>query len=594
VLVRREVLAVKRARIALVAFFVVIAVVHALVASWTPVQADDWLHWIWSGRHDGDSSRAVVGAFVTTHFEFSDMISFVLARCREFHVLVSPAVGVLLVIGIFVVAMRRLPTATWRDLLGVALASALIWIAQPHAGVTWFYTQSVALHVYGVAAALWFVAPFRCGWNVRRWMWPVLALVGYCVGTSTPAIATATLVGVVIAIRNLPRARWMWFALGGLAIGTVINYVRPPWIEFGRVFRRGFEPNLILMKLPIEMVGRVISLIAALVLVDLCLAAAGRARASLDGCPDPKDGARWLAGWFVTSVWCLFGPHHYEATFLPATCMIVIAALPYLMWLASSKPIRYVIVGFAIGVHVVVWATVLTTYHKVGKEADVRMAILQHEAKSDRIPQLEPYSQVLPSSWFFGEDLALTRLRQLVALDVFKIPDIRLESFRRLELNPGIKLELEIDGPSAAELQAAAVPRWSTVISVAREQFERLVKRLRTITSQPITARLVVKNVNFPERGERPLLVAWSERGDVVSPRTAISPIDENNEYTMKLYGDDVKLFNEAWIVHDGTSTKTPYRNGSPRARPMTAQRNVVVLCNAERCLAADAFIPRF
>ena len=203
---------------ALIGFLAAIALVHALVAFWTPVQGDAWLHWVWAGRHP----EGGVGAWLLAHLAFADAIGYVLARFAWVHVVVSPLAAVALVVGTCTIALRRLPRATSDDLLALGLVSALIRIAQPHAGMAWFYTPSVASHVYGAAIAVWLVAAARCGWTVS---WPLAIVASYCVGTSTRAIALVTLVAVVILAR---RQRSMRILVGALAVATLFGFIRAP------------------------------------------------------------------------------------------------------------------------------------------------------------------------------------------------------------------------------------------------------------------------------------------------------------------------------------------------------------------------------
>ena len=59
-----------------IAFFVTMAVVFSIVAVWTPVQGDGWLHWVWAGRHPGAS----VGTWLLAHSSSADAFGYVLAR----------------------------------------------------------------------------------------------------------------------------------------------------------------------------------------------------------------------------------------------------------------------------------------------------------------------------------------------------------------------------------------------------------------------------------------------------------------------------------------------------------------------------------
>jgi len=574
---------------ALFTFMVAVAVVHALIAGWTPIQGDDWNHWIWVGEHK-DSG---IGAFIVTHLSFSDAVSFVLARHRWFHTLVTPMVFVALVLGLYTVAMRRLPRATYDDLFGLALTYALLWLGQPSAGVTFFYTANTAPLVYGVTVAIWFIAPFRCGWTPRGAWLPVLAVAGYLAGTSTRAIATAALVGVIIALYRGPRARWMWVAFGGFLGGVLLGYAIPPWLEVPRVVRRGIDPNLVLLKLSFEEIGEIVSMVLAFYLLDVCLGALKRARAPIEERPETRDTLRWFIAWFATSIWCLFGPHYTEAMLLPATCMIAIAALPYLMWLARSRTIRILLVVLAVAVPAIAWSIALVKYHRFGREGAERLQILE-TTKPGEIAVIAPYSQTLESFWFMGEDLGAARLRQLIALEAFDLRSIDMfPTHRRMELDPDLQLELEVEGLTPEQLAAAQPPKfWASDVGAARRQFEQFVRRLKRIVPKPV-ARLVAKNVAMNDPQHRPLYAAWIDAKGAMIPRIARSPLDENSYYTIRIYGWQAGRFRSAWIIDRGTTTETPYRGGAPQLRPPFASMNVVVVCKADRCLVADAFVPR-
>src|SRR5688572_28587656 len=105
----------------------------------------------------------------------------------------------------------------------------------------------------------------------------------------------------------------MWFAIGGRAVGTIVGYLNPPWFELTRVMKRGFEQNLVgvgLVKFMVEEGGEIVSLVAALVLADVVARTFGRPHASVEGRPDPTDSLLWFGAWFLTVIWCLFGPRY--------------------------------------------------------------------------------------------------------------------------------------------------------------------------------------------------------------------------------------------------------------------------------------------
>jgi hypothetical protein len=550
----------------LVGFLVGMAIVHAIVAAWTPVQGDAWLHWVWAGRHPD-------GGWLLAHLSEADAIGYLLARCPSFHVLVTPMVAVALVINLFVIAIGRTPRRG--DALLLALASALIWIAQPHAGVTWFYTPSTATYIYGALFGSVVIAALRCGWRLPL---PVIIFAAYGAGTSSRGIAMVTLVAGWWLASSL-HERWVSWTKCALLASTIIGFARSPYLEIGKVLRRGLDPNMFVLRLPFEEIGKIVALVAVFALVELAMRTFGRTRLSDDTRPDSRVTVRLLYGYAATSVLCMFGPKYYESTLFPATCLLVVAALPWLAWFAENRGYRIALIAFALAVHAIAWTGAIISYHRFGAEGRTRRDILAYTPKGT-VAVVQPYSEVLPTYYFFGEDFNTPRMRQLVALDGFGLRDIAITpTYRRYECNPNIEVALEVDGP----VPAGAPKRWSTVPSVAREQFDDLTR------GKKLSARLVVRNVKFA----RPVLLAWTTPTETVSPKTAISTLDEENQFTVKLYSD-LKRFDEAWVVADGKAVKIPYRNGSPKLRPASSTLQVVVVCNAELCLLADAFVARF
>lgn len=574
-----------KACIALVAFLVALAAVHALLAAWTPIQGDGWNHWIWAGQHRGTG----IGAWLVSHLQFSDAIGYLLARCRVAHIILTPCMFVALVIGLFTLAMRRLPRG--EDVLGVTLASALLWLGQPSAGITYFYTPYTASLVYGSAVAVWFAVPFRCGWNVRPAWLPLLVFAGYCAGTSTRGIAIALLVCVIVMLRRAPRQRWMWVAFAGLIVGLLAGFALPPWVEVPRVVRRGLEANLVLIKLPIEEIGELVSLTSAFFMFDLVLGAFRKRRAPASERPDVGAPIALFLIAFATSIVCLFGPKYNEALLLPATCLVIVACAPFLLWLAQAPVTRYLMIAIVVIVHATAWSIALAKYHQFGSEGDARIAKLQSTAPS-QVAVVRPYSQTLSDFWFIGEDLGAARVRELVAIEGFGLGGVSLQpTFRRMELDPNVDIALEVDGISPAQLEQAHAPRvWASDVGAARKQFDLFARRLKKVVTNPV-ARLVVKNVTWDD--PRPLSVSWIDAKGTMNPRVSRSSLDENSFYTIRIYGAPAKRFKQAWIINRGTKTETSYRGGSPRLRALTATLQVVVVCNADRCLVADAFIPR-
>jgi hypothetical protein len=331
--------------------------------------------------------------------------------------------------------------------------------------------------------------------------------------------------------------------------------------------------------------------VLALVLVNHLLAMFKRPAAAANQRPDARSSLGWLAAWFATAIWCLFGPRYNEATLLPATCMLVLGALPVLLWLSNARFIRWCLLGIVVGVHAIVWPIALVKYHRFGADAEVRMATLEG-TPDGQIAFIEPTSQIPADFWFPGEGLGIARQRQLVAIEAFGLRDIVfVQDFRRLDLNPKVALELETDA-TPDELAKAHVPTiWATEVGAARKQFELFVKRLRGVR-KGVSARLALKVPGLDD--SRPVYAAWADETGTVIPRTSRSSIDPNAQITVKLYPPDSRKFKDAFIVAENAANVVQYHGGSPVFRPQGMSLHYVVACHATRCLVIDAFIPRF
>src|SRR5262249_24016879 len=158
--------------------------------------------------------------------------------------------------------------------------------------------------------------------------------------------------------------------------------------------------------------GEIIAFTAACVLANLALGVLGRTRAPADAAPHPTDALRWMAAWFATAIWCLFGPRYDRPMLLPATCMLVVAALPYIVWLVRAPALRYLFVTIAIVVHATSWWSALTRYHGHHTVAAARMDALENAKPGDTVT-IEHYTPAPEDDWFLGEDLYSARLRQL-------------------------------------------------------------------------------------------------------------------------------------------------------------------------------------
>jgi hypothetical protein len=587
VLVRRAAVPVIRPRLALAGFFAALIAVHAVAGALQPVLADDWEHLLWDARHDG--------GWLVDHLTLADAMGYVLAHSAAMHAVVCALAAVALVIGIFVLAHRRLPRPdSWDDVIGVIAASAMVWIAQPRAGLIWFQRSNVAWHLCGCAIAVWLIAPLRCGWRIGRSATGAIAIAGWLVGTSNRQAALATLFGFAFAVRRTrPRDRtpWMWIALGTLFAGTVAGFFDPPYVEAARVWNRGFEPNLIVLNLPIREAGQVIVLILLLVLAKLLIDERHGEPRATPALPEPRETRAWFWAWFGVCVISLLGPRYGEPTVLSASVVIAIAALPYLPWLHTTRAVRWAVAAIMVGIHAIVWPVALVTYVGLSGEYRDRIERLEH-APPGSIAAIAPYSEILPTSWTVGEDW-ISPKRQMVGIEVYGVRDIVFwPRFGRVEDNPQVEIAVEVDGLSPAQVRAASPVYWATDVVAAREQFESFIDRARD-AGPDFTARLVAR-LDFAERRGRPLVVAWYEHGALTSPKVTRGNPDPNDRQRVSLPAALGAVYREAYIVRPGGSESTPYDGAAYHVESRVAGRVAVVACSPARCLLVDAWVPRF
>jgi hypothetical protein len=577
-----------RPRIALLAFVAAMLVVHGVVAAWSPLQDDDWKQWMWAERHGSGS----LWTWLAGHHTIADVLAYTLAHATWVHVIVSPLAQLALVIGAFTVAMRRLPRIdTWDDVLGVIVLSAMLWIAQPRAGFAFFHRSHVAWQIYGCALAVWTLAPFRCGWRPRGAATVLLAIAAFLVGTTTRQIATPMLIGLALAVRGGERARWKTIAVGALFAGTVVGYVTAPPIEIGKAVYRGFEQALLVLDKPMREGAQLAVLVMLLALGKLVIESV-RPSAS-PPTPDPREALRWFWLWLAICVASLFGPAYSEATVVPATVVLCIAALPFMQWLASARLVRIAIAVIVVGLHVVLWATALVKYATIGAEYRERMALVEATPKG-QVAVVHPYSEIQPTWWYFGEDW-FRPARQLVAIEGFGVRDIDFDPwFRKLEANPHLQIRLEVEGVPPEQVSDAAPTMWATELSTARTQFEMFTRDLRRAGITTFTARLVVDNLRFPEAAGRPVYAAWYEDGKITAPRVSRTGPDAENWLTITVPGSVAKHFTESYLVRDTGSARLERDNGAYHVQLVTAERAAILGCDAKRCFAVDAFLPRF
>lgn len=590
-----------RARWVLLGLAAAMLAVHGAAGWLSPLGGDDWRYL--AGLPGGWLARA----------ELADAWGTLLARWPVVHAIATPVAGAAMIAGVFALSARRLPDPRrGSDVLGLALVSCLIWIALPRAGAMWFHRPYAAAQIYGAALAVWFLVPFRLGARLAGAGWPIaMCALGLAVGSATRQIGLAATVGAAIAVartRQPGRLRWMVPGLAGVAIRFVAGAVRWPRTDLIYVFAHP-ERSLMRMEPLLAAGGPLIALIALLVIARALVISPDRA-ATADAAdaasvtwsaplPDAGDSLWWLGGWLGLGVAALLGPSSTAATQLPAVIALCAGALPYLSWLAGSRFARWILIGLVAGVHAAAWTLALSRYRALDAEFHDRMAAIAR-TPANRVATVAPYADVLPDFWSIGEDWAEAAPRDALAIERWGLAGIDLAPpFRQLEPSPGLHLALEVDGVTDAELAAARPPPvWARDLANARRQFTALLARLRRVAGRDVPARLRVLDGEIVAATPRPIYAAWSDGPDdpggagVVAPVVTRSVLDPTSVETLGFPPVLATRLPEAWVVTPAGARSVRCQPGSCRVKIERTERLVLLLCNAARCLAADAQVP--
>lgn len=583
-----------RARI--VALAVVFLVVHAVLAGLSPFVENDWEPALWAARFDYTSGVAWLGHFLVDHWTFSDLVTYALGRVGWLHLWLSPLAALALVTGMFSLAFGRLPR-TGRDLFGVALGSAFFWIATMRPGVLYFHRTTAGTQLYGAALACWVLAAYRGVWQPTRWLVVPFVIGALMAGTSTRQIGIATAIAAIVMMRRQAvRPRWMKAATIALVIGALAGCADLPLLEFRRVLSRGLEQNLVLLISPLSETGKLVSIAALLALAKLVLERMWPRLAPTEEAELPPARATFHLGWTAAGLaaFGLFGPRATDAMQMPTTVVAIIGLLPYYQWLATSRPIRYLLVVLAVVTHLVAWTYGAVTLRSLHTEYRTRIAAIE-STPAGEVATVPPYKMSLPDVFRTGEDWGAAAFRQLVAIEVFGLRDIEFNpSFRSLDPNPQVQIVFHSDGLTTEQLRAADAPTiWATQPVAARVQFKNLMKRLEDLDVTGFTAEIHVRNRELETFQGRPLTVAWFESGKLIAPDVTRGNKDETDRIPFSVKGESKSLFKEAYVVEGGVATRAD-QGRYIYIKPVTTEIQSIVLCTPTRCLLADSISPKF
>lgn len=636
----------RRARLALLGLAAAMLAVHGTVGWLCPLQGDDWSFLLGSqpglAGPLGDAVATLLARAAPWHAILSPVAGAALvlgtftlgARRRPDPGRGRDVLGIALVSCMIWIALPR---------------AGAMWFHRSYAAAQIYGGAVVAWFLVPFRC--------RCRLEGRVWP-AVMGVAGLAAGATTRQLAIAAVTGAAVWLVRTPRPqrrRWMTVGLVGAAVGLVAGFVRSPWSELGRVFGR-FEPNLVALGPLMRAGGPLILLTALLVLATLLRARsrpppagesppapgvptagepatgespavlgvpaagepaageppavpaapaaggsgdAGEARAARatdspeSEPPDAGDALGWLAAWLGLGVAALLGPRGSEATQLPAALALCAGVLPILTWLAGVRFVRWTLVCLVAGVHLVAWTLALSTYGALGAEFRDRMAAIARTPVC-QVATVRPYASLAPGFWSIGEDWADLGLRSTLAR-AWGLGGIELAPpFRQLERSPELALALEVDQVSDAELAAAAAPAcWPHELAPARRTFAALVDRLRATTGRRVSARLRATGIEFPARRGRPVLAAWSEGAALVAPEVARSALDVTSRATISIPPSLAQL-PEAWQVGPRGADAVRCAPGRCTIPVQRAERTILVLCDARRCVAADAWVPRF
>ena len=566
------------------AFWIVlasIALIIAIVGALAPLQGEDWTPRYWLLRRGAGVGSLF--SYLTHHRTIGDWIELLLSAVPPSHAVLTPLCTVAVMVGAVAVAFGRVPRP--RDPLGwvwVLIASALVWVGAPRAGLAFFYRPYAAHFLAGVAAMEWLafvvlyvdVGPGRgraiaCG------------LLGLVAGTGPHSI-------VIIALWVLARATWRdraavaawrWWLLGGLVLGAVLLFTQRPYVPLFAIVRGGFEHNL--YKLYMFM-GECGELVAVVMLFFFVLLLAARIRPPGLAGPDTPT-VRFAGKVFLLAIVAAFlsvlSPRWGEPAMLAPVVGMAIATLALWREPLADRRLRVVIVVLAVVAHALVALYAIPRYVEVNREYGERMAIIESTAPGG-VAKVAPYRKSIQDSWFLGDDFITTNIRGLVA---------EIHGLRTIELTAPI-----------GGLQASAGFHFEEVFSTG-ERAPLLTDDLevaRAVYAEDVLAKrragwigdahLELVGFDWPGRNGRPL-IAERYHGDEHEEYTGFADVrqfDKNERLRFAIDLDSIDGdYPETWIVERGRALPTEMLDDDlVRFSPENSDRYVLLRCRPDEC----------
>lgn len=580
-------------------------VLYALVAYWTPYQGEDWFHLGWLTRY------RPVGADDVLHYlrvnpTVGDIIGQVTVAFPWFHILVSPTVIILFVVGLYTLAFTRLPSPrSSRDTLVLAMLHALVWMGAPRVGVTLGHRPHVAHFVYGLTALIWLLSFFRCAGDVpmrgraRTVGVFVLAVAGGASNHHVAILGLAYAIWSIVARRRAGLAvpPWMPVAVVGLVIGLVLLFLNPhPY--FAALGRRGWSSALTQLVLFLTEGAETIALVS---LTAFALLVRSRVMNVPMPIPTPRELV-WMLACFVSGfalvLLGLLGPRWGDPGMFAPAVLFAAGGVVALSRLVEDVWVRRGAILVTIAVHLVVAFQMVRFYHQAAEDMEVRLAQLR-AAPDGSVPAITPFRKVETTFWFFGEDLGWASNREVAALDVFNLRDITFDRETGVyEPSTGfeMKVKLVFDPPvSDAEVQATVGPRMATSLVVARNQWRRAMFELGK-KHNLISGDLEITNLDFPGRNGRPIYAGRMIHGKgLFQPRATWRQPDPLQRMSFRVKWESLRMrVTDLFVVGMGDVLPTKRSGERVYFVPLWAGSYTLIACDPTFCLAVESAWARY
>jgi hypothetical protein len=578
---------------------------YALVAYWTPIQGEDWIQLGWLMRY------RPIGVDDALHFlrvnpTLGEVAGQLGVAYPWFHILVSPTVIVLFVVGLYTLAFNRLPSPrSSRDTLVLAILHAMVWMGAPRVGVTLGHRPHVGHFIYGLTALIWVLSFFRRAGDepprgkLRTAGTFILAIAAGASNHHIALMGLGFMVAAIITRRRAGRAvpAWMPVAAVGVTIGLVCLFLNPtPY--FAALGRRGWSTILTQLVLFLTEGAETIALCSLTAFVLLV-----RSRVRNIPMPVPTiEELRWMATCFVVGFALvaigLFGPRWGDpAMFAPAVLFAAGGAVA-MARLVEDVWIRRGAIVVVILVHVVIAFQMVRFYHQGYEDMQVRMAQLR-AAPPGSTAAITPYRKVETTFWFFGEDLGWAATREYAALGVFKLRDITFDRETGIyEPSTGfeMKVSLVFDPPFPdAEVQASIGTPMATSLTVARSQWLRAIYELDK-HHHVISGDLEITNLDFPGRNGRPIYAGRLLPGKgLVEPRATWRQPDPLQRMSFSVRWKSLRMrVKDLFVVGMGDSLPVKREGERVFFVPLWAGSYTLIACDDNVCLAVETAWVRY